>query len=361
MWVRCRPAAFSIHSRECQETARAIEGPLEPRASLFFWTCLSSEPVRKHGVLSGSVRTLERCFTSRASIGFPKKSLPCFAPFLVDAQSRVNGGWARIGVAWLRYARMRRSLTQTDGYLDGSLGGIACVALACVAWVCVAWFACSLSVGCASSGRLGAEEREQNASVASNASITTKAEDTRALVEALEELAAPWRDASGGLSLVREGHSAAPLRLVALNHELNQELPQEPSRQQNDGVVTSQNCSWRAEYRLEPRTKHRAGDDDSFGAQFDADARMVMVEERGLRLSIGGQMSVVRKFLVRGLASGRALTLDVPLEAANGDRLHLFVHGAEVKPEFGATHVLVELARDEATSIELRLIDPAPR
>ena len=263
-------------------------------------------------------------------------------------------------MAWLRYARMRRGLTQTDGYLDGSLGGIACVALACIASV-----ACSLSVGCASSGRLGAEEREQNASVASNASVTTKAADTRALVEALEELAAPWRDAPGGLSLVHEGHSAAPLRLVALIQELNQELiqelNQEPSRQQNDGVVTSQDCSWRAEYRLEPRTKHRAGDDDSFGAQFDADARMVMVEERGLRRSIGGQVSVVRKFLVRGLASGRALTLDVPLEAANGDRLHLFVHGAEVKPEFGATHVLVELARDEATSIELRLIDPAPR
>ena len=255
-------------------------------------------------------------------------------------------------MAWLRYARMRRGLTQTDGYLDGSLGGIACVALACIASV-----ACSLSVGCASSGRLGAEERERNASVASNASVTTKAADTRALVEALEELAAPWRDASGGLSLVHEGHSAAPLRLVALIQELNQD----PSRPQNYGEATSQDCSWRAEYRLEPRTKHRAGDDDSFGAQFDADARMVMVEERGLRRSIGGQVSVVRKFLVRGLASGRALTLDVPLEAANGDRLHLFVHGAEVKPEFGATHVLVELARDEATSIELRLIDPAPR
>ena len=93
----------------------------------------------------------------------------------------------------------------------------------------------------------------------------------------------------------------------------------------------------------------------------DADARMVMVEERGLRRSIGGQVSVVRKFLVRGLASGRALTLDVPLEAANGVRLQLFVHGAEVKPEFGATHVLVELARDEATSIELRLIAPTQR
>ena len=112
---------------------------------------------------------------------------------------------------------------------------------------------------------------------------------------------------------------------------------------------------------MEPRTKHRAGDDDPIGAQFDADARMVMVEERGLRQSIGGQVSVVRKFLVRGLASGRTLTLDVPLEAANGDRLQLFVHGAEVKPEFGATHVLVELARDEATSIELRLIAPTLR
>ena len=257
-----------------------------------------------------------------------------------------------MGAAWLRYARMRRGLTQTDAYLNGSLGGIACVALACVAWV-----ACSLSVGCASNGRMEAEERERNASVASDSSVTTKVADTRALVEALEKLAAPWRDASGGLSLLREGHSAAPLRLVALT----QEITQEPSRPQNDGEATAQDCSWRAEYRLEPRTKHRAGDDDPFGAQFDADARMVMVEERGLRRSIGGQVSVVRRFLVRGLASGRALTLDVPLEAANGDRLQLFVHGAEVKPEFGATHVLVELARDEATSIELRLIAPTQR
>jgi hypothetical protein len=202
-----------------------------------------------------------------------------------------------------------------------------------------------------------AEERERNASVASDASARTKAADTRALVEALEKLAAPWRDASGGLSLLREGHSAEPLRLAALT----QEPTQDPSRPQNHGEATAQDCSWRAEYRLEPRTKHRAGDDDPIGAQFDADARMVMVEERGLRQSIGGQVSVVRKFLVRGLASGRTLTLDVPLEAANGDRLQLFVHGAEVKPEFGATHVLVELARDEATSIELRLIAPTLR
>jgi hypothetical protein len=218
-----------------------------------------------------------------------------------------------------------------------------------------------------------AEERERNASVASDASARTKAADTRALVEALEKLAAPWRDASSGLSLLREGHSAEPLRLVALTQEmtqeptqeptqeLTQELTQDPSRPQNHGEATAQDCSWRAEYRLEPRTKHRAGDDDPIGAQFDADARMVMVEERGLRRSIGGQVSVVRKFLVRGLASGRTLTLDVPLEAANGDRLQLFVHGAEVKPEFGATHVLVELARDEATSIELRLIAPTLR
>jgi len=218
-----------------------------------------------------------------------------------------------------------------------------------------------------------AEERERNASVASDASARTKAADTRALVEALEKIAAPWRDASGGLSLLREGHSAEPLRLAALTQELTQEPTQEPtqeltqeptqdpSRPQNHGEATAQDYSWRAEYRLEPRTKHRAGDDDPIGAQFDADARMVMVEERGLRQSIGGQVSVVRRFLVRGLASGRALTLDVPLEAANGDRLQLFVHGAEVKPEFGATHVLVELARDEATSIELRLIAPTLR
>jgi hypothetical protein len=269
-------------------------------------------------------------------------------------------GSARIGAAWLRYARMRRGLTQTDAYLNGSLGGIACVALACVAWA-----ACSLSVGCASNGRMEGEKRDQSGSVASNASVTTKAADTRALVETLEKLALPWRDASSGLSLVREGHSAEPLRLVALTQEMTQEmtqeLTQEPSRPQNDGEATAQDCSWRAEYRLEPRTKHRAGDDAQLGAQFDADARMVMVEERGLRRSIGGQVSVVRKFLVRGLASGRALTLDVPLEAANGDRLQLFVHGAEVKPEFGATHVLVELARDEATSIELRLIAPTQR
>jgi hypothetical protein len=263
---------------------------------------------------------------------------------------------------------MRRGLTQTDAYLDGSLGGIACVALACVAWA-----ACSWSVGCASNGRIEGEECERNASAASDVSVTTKAADTRALVEALETLAAPWRDASGGLSLLREGHSAEPLRLVALTQEptqeptqeltqeLTQEPTQDPSRPQNHGEATAQDCSWRAEYRLEPRTKHRAGDDDPIGAQFDADARMVMVEERGLRQSIGGQVSVVRKFLVRGLASGRTLTLDVPLEAANGDRLQLFVHGAEVKPEFGATHVLVELARDEATSIELRLIVPTLR
>jgi hypothetical protein len=255
---------------------------------------------------------------------------------------------------------MRRGLTQTDAYLNGSLGGIARVALACVAWA-----ACSWSVGCASNGRIEAEERERNASAASDVSVTTKAADTRALVEALETLAAPWRDASGGLSLLREGHSAEPLRLAALTQEPTQELTQEPtqdpSRPQNHGEATAQDCSWRAEYRLEPRTKHRAGDDDPIGAQFDADARMVMVEERGLRQSIGGQVSVVRKFLVRGLASGRTLTLDVPLEAANGDRLQLFVHGAEVKPEFGATHVLVELARDEATSIELRLIAPTLR
>jgi hypothetical protein len=226
-----------------------------------------------------------------------------------------------------------------------------------------------LSVGCASNGRINAEERERNASVASDSSVTTKVAGTRALVEALETLAAPWRDASGGLSLLREGHSAEPLRLAALTQEptqeptqeLTQEPTQDPSRPQNHGEATAQDYSWRAEYRLEPRTKHRAGDDDPIGAQFDADARMVMVEERGLRQSIGGPVSVVRKFLVRGLASGRTLTLDVPLEAANGDRLQLFVHGAEVKPEFGATHVLVELARDEATSIELRLIAPTLR
>ena len=123
-----------------------------------------------------------------------------------------------MGAAWLRYARMRRGLTQTDAYLNGSLGGIARVALACVAWA-----ACSWSVGCASNGRIEGEECERNASAASDVSVTTKAADTRALVEALETLAAPWRDASGGLSLLREGHSAEPLRLVALTQELTQE------------------------------------------------------------------------------------------------------------------------------------------
>ena len=123
MWVRCRPAAFSIRSRACQETARAIEGPLEPRASLFSWTCLSSEPVRKHGVLSGSVRTLERCFTSRASIGFPKKSLPCFAPFLVDAPSRVSRGWAWMGADRRGVVTLRADATRLDsnGRVSGRL------------------------------------------------------------------------------------------------------------------------------------------------------------------------------------------------------------------------------------------------
>jgi hypothetical protein len=196
-------------------------------------------------------------------------------------------------------------------------------------------------------------------------------------VETLEKLALPWRDASSGLALVRDGHPPEPLRLALLTEaraeahtearaearaEAHAEAhAEEPRSRQSADKLMSQDCSWRAEYRLDARVKRRVGTDDQLAAPFDTDAPMVRVEEWGSRLTNDGGVSVKRKYLVHGLASGRALTLDIPLETVGGERLQLFVHGAEVKPEFGATHLVIELARDEATSIELRLAAPARR
>jgi len=274
---------------------------------------------------------------------------------------------------------MRRALTQTDGCLAASRGGTECASCVsgavCTAMICVAWMTCmtlmslSFSVGCASSGRVAGEEHKKGAPVGSDSAFPQASAGASLLVETLEKLALPWRDASSGLALVREGHAAEPLRLALLTDAQTEARTEaqiearaeEPRSRQNADKLTSQDCSWRAEYRLDARAKRRVGADDQLASPFDADAPMVKVEEWGSRLANDGEVSVKRKFLVQGLASGRALTLDIPLESVGGERLQLFVHGAEVKPEFGATHLVIELARDEATSIELRLIAPTPR
>jgi hypothetical protein len=78
---------------------------------------------------------------------------------------------------------------------------------------------------------------------------------------------------------------------------------------------------------------------------------------------------VERRFVVEGLASGRTVVVDVPLRAAAGtDRdqeigaaSRVFVNGAPVEAPLGASHLSIELARDEATVVRLvRVVRPGP-
>ncbi len=207
-----------------------------------------------------------------------------------------------------------------------------------------------LGQGCTRRGKTIDGDITQHVDQATGTSVAGDVGATRSHIDALQQLANPWVDAATGLSLLREGDSARPLRLVSFSvetkpHEWYAEFPNETSRPSH--------VAWRAEYRLAP---HSEGRED-----FDADAKFVVVEERGDRRLTAEGVRIDRKFLVRGLATGRAIVLDVPLRSVESGRLELFLHGAEVTPEIGATHVLIELARDESTRLELRVRAPITR
>lgn len=201
-----------------------------------------------------------------------------------------------------------------------------------------------LGQSCGRSGKTIDDEVARGGEASAGTAVADEAEAARSHIDALQKLANPWSDAAGGLSLLREGASARPLTLVSLSVETT---PQRQHAESAHKHADSFDVAWRAEYRLTP---HSHGRDDS-----DVDAALVVVEERGGRRVTSDEVRVDRKYLVRGLAAGRTIVLDVPLETVLGDRLELSLHGAEVRPEIGTTQAVIELARDESTALELRL------
>jgi hypothetical protein len=158
----------------------------------------------------------------------------------------------------------------------------------------------------------------------------------------IDALAAPWPDASSALSLMRDSGEARAL------------TPREV-RAISDGVGER----WEVEYGLDPSAVRTEAD--------QADAAILRVIEGGYRENAsaagGGSTAahgfVVRRFRIDGLASGRTVVVDVPLREAtgagrfDGERWQAFVNGAPVDAPLGASHVAIELARDEATAIRV--------
>ena len=61
-----------------------------------------------------------------------------------------------------------------------------------------------------------------------------------------------------------------------------------------------------------------------------------------------------RRFVIEALRANRELVVRVPARAASGRLLEVAVNGAPLVAERGALESVVQLARDEATIIEVR-------
>jgi hypothetical protein len=163
----------------------------------------------------------------------------------------------------------------------------------------------------------------------------------------IDAFAAPWPEASSALSLMRDSGEARAL------------TPREV-RQLVDGADER----WEVVYGLDPsavRTEVDQADAAilrvtewiSRGADQIDDATSVEPPGRVVR------PSVVRRFRLEGLASGRTVIVDVPLRGASGagrregERWQASVNGAPIEAPLGASHVPIELARDEATVIRV--------
>ncbi|MFM7135211.1 MAG: hypothetical protein ACKO0W_12955 [Planctomycetota bacterium] len=85
----------------------------------------------------------------------------------------------------------------------------------------------------------------------------------------------------------------------------------------------------------------------------DAEPALFVAETS--EIAIEGESSRWRRtFVVRGLGSGRELTLIVPAVTPRGEPIAVAVNGAPLVAGFGESEQRVPLARDEATRIELR-------
>jgi len=168
-----------------------------------------------------------------------------------------------------------------------------------------------------------------------------------ALRQRIDAVAAPWPDASSALSLLRESGDARAL------------TPSEVKELMHDGARR-----WEVVYRLDPSAVRSELDQAdaailrvtewiSHGSDHATDSVTPETPERLLR------SAVVRRFRIEGLASGRTVVVDVPLRGAagpgwlEGERWQAFVNGAPIEAPLGASHVAIELARDEATVIRI--------
>jgi hypothetical protein len=180
----------------------------------------------------------------------------------------------------------------------------------------------------------------------------------------IDAAAEPWTDASSALSLLRDSGEARAL------------VPQsmQPLGSPAAGPFNIQ-------YALDPVALRTDEDRE--------DARILRVTERLSRgfgsnavessavESLAGAADprmarrawVERRFVLEGLASGRTVVVDVPLRGAAGTEREqdigaaskVFVNGAPVEAPLGASHLSIELARDEATVVRLvRIVRARP-
>ncbi len=167
------------------------------------------------------------------------------------------------------------------------------------------------------------------------------------VAQRVDAIAAPWPDASSALSLLRDSGDARAL------------TPREVREVVGDG-----RWRWEVVYRLDPSAMRseldradaailRVTEWISHGSDEAAGSSSPEAPGRALRTSVD------RRFRLEGLAPGRTVVVDVPLRGASGDgqfegdRWQAFVNGAPVEAPLGASHVAIELARDEATVIRV--------
>jgi len=168
-----------------------------------------------------------------------------------------------------------------------------------------------------------------------------------ALRQRIDAVAAPWPDASSALSLLRDSGGARAF------------TPSEVKELVHDG-----GRRWEVVYRLDPSAVRseldradaailRVTEWISHGSDHATDSATPETPGRAFR------STVVRRFRIEGLATGRTVVVDVPLRGAagpgwlEGECWQAFVNGAPIEAPLGASHVAIELARDEATVIRV--------
>lgn len=81
----------------------------------------------------------------------------------------------------------------------------------------------------------------------------------------------------------------------------------------------------------------------------------VSVRERSEFVVLDGLLHWRRRFTATGLRPGVEVVLLVPTATPGGAPLESFVHGARLEPAPGAHEARVPLARDESTTVDVRL------